>query len=88
MASGSGSVLIYDLNPAPSRCRNLRLACGHGPICCPYFSLRSSRNNGQLGSIAHYGLGITRGDIRIDALGAAGFIVLGLAGSTLLKRNK
>jgi hypothetical protein len=41
-----------------------------------------------LASIAHYGLGITRGDIRIDALGAAGFIALGLAGSTLLKRNK
>ena len=41
-----------------------------------------------LGSIAHYGLGITRGDIRIDALGAVGFIALGLAGSTLLKRNK
>jgi hypothetical protein len=41
-----------------------------------------------LGSIAHYGLGITRGDIRIDALGVAGFIALGLAGSTLLKRNK
>ena len=41
-----------------------------------------------LGSIAHYGLGITHGDIRIDALGAVGFIALGLAGSTLLKRNK
>ena len=41
-----------------------------------------------LGFIAHYGLGITRGDIRIDALGAAGIIALGLAGSTLLKRNK
>jgi hypothetical protein len=41
-----------------------------------------------LGSIAYYGLGITRVDIRIDAFGAAGFIVLGLAGSTLLKRNK
>jgi hypothetical protein len=41
-----------------------------------------------LGSIAHYGLGITRGDIRIEALEAVGFIALGLAGSTLLKRNK
>jgi hypothetical protein len=41
-----------------------------------------------LGFIAHYGLGITRGDIRIDALGAAGIIALGLAGSTLLNRNK
>jgi hypothetical protein len=31
-----------------------------------------------LGTIAHYGLGITRGDIRIAALGGAGFIALGL----------
>ena len=41
-----------------------------------------------LGSIAHYGLGITRADIRIDALAGAGFIALGLASSTLLKRNR
>ena len=41
-----------------------------------------------LGSIAHYGLGITRGDIRIDAIAGAAFIALGLAGDTLLKRNK
>ena len=40
-----------------------------------------------LGSIAHYGLGITRADLRMDALAGAGFIALGLAGSTLLKRN-
>ena len=41
-----------------------------------------------LGSIAHYGLGITRADLRIDALAGAGFIALGLASSTLLMRNK
>ena len=41
-----------------------------------------------LGSIAHYGLGVTRGDIRIDAIAGAAFIALGLAGDTLLKRNK
>ena len=41
-----------------------------------------------LGSIAHYGLGITRADLRIDALAGAGFIALGLASSTLLKRNR
>jgi len=40
-----------------------------------------------LGSIAHYGLGITRADLRMDGLAGAGFIALGLAGSTLLKRN-
>ena len=40
-----------------------------------------------LGSIAHYGLGITRADLRMEALAGAGFIALGLAGSTLLKRN-
>ena len=40
-----------------------------------------------LGFIAHYGLGITRADLRMDALAGAGFIALGLAGSTLLKRN-
>ena len=40
-----------------------------------------------LGSIAHYGLGITRVDLRMDALAGAGFIALGLAGSSLLKRN-
>jgi hypothetical protein len=39
-----------------------------------------------LGSIAHYCLGI-RADLRMDALAGAGFIALGLAGSTLLKRN-
>jgi hypothetical protein len=41
-----------------------------------------------LGSIAHYGLGVTRGEIRIDAIAGAAFIALGLAGDTLLKRNK
>ena len=41
-----------------------------------------------LGSIAHYGLGVTRGDIRIDAIAGAAFIALGLAGDTLLKWNK
>jgi hypothetical protein len=41
-----------------------------------------------LATIAHSGLGITRGDIRIDALAGAGLIALGLAGDTLLKRNK
>ena len=41
-----------------------------------------------LGSLAHYGLGLTRADIRIDALAGAGFIALGLASSTLLKRNR
>jgi hypothetical protein len=41
-----------------------------------------------LGSLAHYGLGITRGDIRIAALGMAGFIALGLVGDTVFKRNK
>ena len=34
-------------------------------------------------SIAHYGLGVTRADIRVGALGVAGFIALGLVGSTL-----
>jgi hypothetical protein len=41
-----------------------------------------------LGSIAHYGLGISRAELRIDALAGAGFIALGLASSTLLKRNR
>jgi hypothetical protein len=41
-----------------------------------------------LGTIAHYGLGIARGDIRIDALAGAGFVALALAGDELLKRNK
>jgi hypothetical protein len=40
-----------------------------------------------LGSLAHYGLGITRADIRIGALGVAGFIALGLVGDTLFKRK-
>ena len=40
-----------------------------------------------LGFIAHYGLGITRADIRIGALGVAGFIALGLVGDTLFKRK-
>jgi hypothetical protein len=40
-----------------------------------------------LGFIAHYGLGITRSDIRIGALGVAGFILLGLAGDVLIKRK-
>jgi hypothetical protein len=38
-------------------------------------------------AIAHYGLGITRADIRIGALGVAGFIALGLVGDTLFKRK-
>ena len=38
-------------------------------------------------SIAHYGLGVTRADIRVGALGVAGFIALGLVGSTLFKRK-
>jgi hypothetical protein len=41
-----------------------------------------------LGSIAHYGLGIARGAIRIDALAGAGFIALALAGDAFLTRNK
>ena len=38
-------------------------------------------------AIAHYGLGITRADIRIGALGVAGFIALGLVGDTIFKRK-
>ena len=40
-----------------------------------------------LGAIAHYGLDITRAKLRIDALGVAGFIALGLVGDALLKRK-
>ena len=38
-------------------------------------------------SIAHYGLGVARADIRVGALGVAGFIALGLVGATLFKRK-
>ena len=40
-----------------------------------------------VGSIGHYGLGVTRADIRVGALGVAGFIALGLVGATLFKRK-
>ena len=39
-----------------------------------------------LGSIAHYGLGITRADLRMDALAGAGFIALGLIGRQYLTK--
>ena len=39
-------------------------------------------------SIAHYGLGVTRADIRVGALGVAGFIALGLVGANLFKRTE
>ena len=85
---GSGSVWIYVLNPAPSRCRNLRLSCGMTQIVALILALGVAAMAATvLGSIAHYGLGITRADLRMDALAGAGFIALGLAGSTLLKRN-
>jgi hypothetical protein len=38
-------------------------------------------------AIAHNGLGITRADIRIGALGVATFVALGLVGDTLFKRK-
>ena len=85
---GSASVWIYVLNPAPSRCRNLRLSCGMTRIVTLILALGVGAMGATvLGSIAHYGLGITRADLRMDALAGAGFIALGLAGSTLLKRN-
>jgi hypothetical protein len=40
-----------------------------------------------MAAVVHYGLGITRADIRIGALGVAGFIALGLVGDTLFKRK-
>jgi hypothetical protein len=77
------------LNPAPSRCRNLRLSCGMTRIVALILALGVAAMAATvLGAIAHYDLGITRGDIRIDAIAGAAFIALGLAGDTLLKRNK
>ena len=77
------------LNSAPSRCRNLRLSCGMTRIVALILALGVAAMAATvLGSIAHYGLGITRADLRIDALAGAGFIALGLASSTLLTRNK
>ena len=85
---GSGLVWIYVLNPAPSRCRNLRLSCGMTGIVALILVLGVAAMAATvLGSSAHDGLGITRADLRMDALAGAGFIALGLAGSTLLKRN-
>jgi hypothetical protein len=38
--------------------------------------------------VAHFGFGIARSTIRIDALAGIIFVGIALAGSTLLKRNK
>ena len=71
-----------------SRCRNLRLLCGMDRIVAFILAVGlAAMAATAVATIAHYGLGITRADIRIGALGVAGFIALGLVGETLFKRK-
>jgi hypothetical protein len=38
--------------------------------------------------VAHFGFGVARSTIRVDALAGIIFVMVALAGSALLKRNK
>ena len=71
-----------------SRWRDLRLLYSMSRIAASILTLVVAAMAAIVfGSIAHYGLGIARADLRVGALGVASFIALGLVGDTLFKRK-